>query len=145
MLALKKQLKENLGIQCELQPHSWDVFLRRVTEGKFQAGLLFWGTEIDDPIYTFNAFRFSNDGVMNPSKWENREFQDLLSSSEEEVSPFQRSMYLVKAETVLSQEMPVIPLFYRPFHAVVRNDFYIHSQQEPRDFYNLARGFYKRR
>jgi len=143
-IALKKQFKEKLGLECQLTPYSWNTFFQKMTEGKFQIGLLYWTTFVDDPMYTLNAFRFSKEGV-NFSKWEHQEFQSCLDLSEKETSPFQRSMHLMKAETILSQEVPVTPLFYRPSHAVIREDFYIQTHQTSRGFFNIARGFYTRR
>lgn len=141
---LKKQFKEKLGIECQLQPLPWSSFFQIMTEGKFQTGLMNWTTLVDDPIYTLNSFRFSKEGV-NFSKWENAEFQSLLDLSEEEISLFQRSLYLHKAETILSREAPVTPLFYLPSQALIRKDFHINNQQFPRGFFNLGRGFYQRR
>ena len=51
------------------------------------------------------------------------DFQQLLDLSDLEVSPFQGyqvSSLLMKAEKILSQEMPIIPLFYSPMQASVR-------------------------
>lgn len=143
-VALKKQLKEKLGIECQLYPYSWNSFFQRMSEGKFQTGLLYWTTLVDDPIYTLNAFKFAKEGV-NFSQWEHPDFQSCLDLSEKETSPFQRSMHLMKAEAILSQEVPVTPLFYRPSHAVIREDFYVQPNNASSGYFNIARGYSIRR
>ena len=80
--------------------------------------LVHWKDWIDEPIYTLNAFKFAHEEI-NFSSWENKEFQQLLDSSKKEANPFQRSSNLLKAEEILSHEMPAIPLFYQPYQALV--------------------------
>lgn len=139
---IKRQLEDIFGIDCQLQPLHWDALFRRMSDGKFQMGLMHWTMLIDDPAYTLNAFKFSKEGI-NFSKWENLEFQNLLDLSEEEINPFQRSSYLHKAEANLAENLPIVPLFYQPYQALVRSDF----QLIPAScgFFNIARGFYKKR
>jgi len=134
--SLEKQFKEKLGIVCQLQPLSWNAFFHKVIEGQFHVGLIHWTTPIDDPIYTLNAFRFAKEGV-NFSKWENIDFQRCLDLSEEENNPFLRSSHLFEAEKILSQEMPVTPLFYQSYQATVRKNLQINYKQTPFGFFNL--------
>lgn len=142
-LALKKYCEEVLGIPCYLQPFAWDTFFQRMTEGRFQVGLINWASLIDDPIFTLGSFKFSKEGV-NFSNWESADFQKLIDLSEEETSPFQRSLQLFNAEKILSQDVPVIPLTYHPAQSIVRSNFQ-NFQQPNGGFVNLSRGFFKRR
>ena len=77
-----------------------------------------WYSGIKDPIYTLNTFKFS-DEELNFSNWEQPEFQKLLNLSDQAINPFQRSSYLLQAEEILKQEVPVIPLFYQPHQALI--------------------------
>ena len=142
-LILKRQLKEFLGIECCLYPSLWDSFFQRITAGKFQMGLMHWISRVDDPIYNLNAFRFANEGI-NFSKWEDVEFQRLLNQSEEAINPFQRSSCLLRAEEILSQEMPTIPLYHQPSQAIIRSEFYT-KYKISRGYFNIARDFFKQK
>lgn len=135
-LCLEQQFKECLGIQCELHPLPWDTCFPRITEGKYQMGLMHWTSSVDDPIYTLNAFRFAQGGT-NFTKWENHRFQKLLKLSEGELNLFKRSSYLMHAEEILREEMPALPLFYQPDQALVRTKLHI-SHQGPGRPYNVG-------
>lgn len=123
-ILMKTQLKEILGLECQLKPVSYAQLFHQMFEGEFQMGLMHWTTWIDDPIYTLNAFRFAKE-ELNFAKWENPEFQRLFELSEQETNPFQRSSYLLQAEQILAQEMPVIPLFYQPSQVLLKNQWQI--------------------
>lgn len=140
---LKQQFKECLGIDLQLKPMPWNKLFNSVTKGDFQIGLLQWISWVDDPIYTLNTLRSQRD-EMNFAKWENSQFQDLVKMGEQEINPFQRSSYLHKAEEILSQELPLIPLFSYSHHALIAKDLHIH-QQTPCGAFQAARSYFKKR
>ena len=74
-------------------------------------GLMHWTAWVDDPIYTLNAFRYSGEAI-NFSHWENKEYQRLLDVAERTIDPQQRRHWLKMAEELLTDAMPVIPLFH---------------------------------
>lgn len=139
---IKQQLKECLGIDCELKSLPWTALFSKMTEGSYQMGLMHWTSWVDDPTYTLNAFR-SNKLEINFAKWENSVYQRLMDLSELEVNPFQRSSHLLKAEEVLCQEAPVIPLYYQPYQALVHRDLYV-SYKSPCGPFNIARSSFKK-
>ncbi len=140
-LSLKQQIEGCLGIQLELKPLPWDALFNKMTKGDFQLGLVLWTSRIDDPIYTLNGFKAHEEN--NCAKWDNANFQRLLDESEREMSPFQRSALLMKAEEILCREMPIIPLYYQPAQALVRKDLQVPRWTQCEPFY-LARSFYKK-
>jgi oligopeptide transport system substrate-binding protein len=113
---LKKQFETIFGIQCIVDPLPWSTLFHKMTNSEFHIGLMNWTSWVDDPIYTLNTFKF--DQKLNFPKWENTEYQKLLDLSDQENNPFQRSAYQLKAEMVLSREMPVIPLYHKPVRAI---------------------------
>ncbi len=141
---LKKQLKEHLDIDCQLQSFPWNLFFQNMSEGQFQMSLLNWMTPIKDPIGTLNIFKFSKEGINFP-RWEASEFQQLLDLSEKEINPLQRSSYLYQAEKVLAKEVPAIPLFYQPDQAIIRKNFQINYNQGFSGYFNQVNSFYKMR
>lgn len=138
---LQKQLQECLGITCSLKSLPLNGLFRKMTHGDFQMGLMHWTSRFDEPHYTLNGLKSANQEV-NFSKWENSEYQKLLTLSEQEVSLFKRSSYLHQAEELLSKEMPIIPLFYQPSQLLVRSNFDV-TYKTPVGPFNIARCFYK--
>jgi oligopeptide transport system substrate-binding protein len=140
---LKQQFKECLGIECHLKPLPWGEFFEKTSDGSFQLAFVHWNSWVADPSYILNIFKVSEEKI-NFSKWEHPAFQNLLDLSAREVNPFQRSSCLLQAEEILSQEMPIIPLFYQPAQALVRKElttFY----RSPCGPFNLARSFNKKK
>ena len=56
---------------------------------------------------------------------------------------FQRSSNLKKAEEILSQEMPIIPLFYQPYQALIKKELNVYCRA-PSGPFNIAKSFYKK-
>lgn len=133
---LKEQLKETLGLNCELKSLPWNKLFNQMTSGNFQLGLINWSPYIDDPLYTLNYFRFSTSNVAH---WENPDYQNLLHLSEQQINPFQRSSYLVKAEKQLRSEMPVIPIYYQPSLGLVKKNLQV--VQNLSGSFNIAKSF----
>lgn len=139
---LKQQFQEIFNIECVLKPLSWKAMLNRITNKDFQLSLINWTAWIDDPIYTLNVFKLA-DQELNFAKWENTEYRQLLDLSDQQINPFQRSSAQLKAEEILSREMPVIPLFHQPNKAVVKKNLHIVSGK-PNGPLNISRSFFKR-
>ncbi|MGA8163491.1 MAG: peptide ABC transporter substrate-binding protein, partial [Waddliaceae bacterium] len=118
---LKRQFEECFGIGCELHPLPWNEVFHRMTQGTYQMGVIHWISWLDDPISVLNGFRSAANQKVNFSRCESPDFEHYLDLSERELNPFQRSVYLTKAEETLIQEVPIIPLFYQPGQALVKD------------------------
>jgi len=118
---LKQQLEDCLGIKCELHPLTWNILFKNISSGNYQMGLMHWGNFVDDPIYTLGSFK-SRQSKLNFSKWHNTQFERFIQLSDQEINPYQRSLYLLEAEKILKQEMPIVPLFYQPYQALTKNN-----------------------
>ncbi len=118
---LQKTWKEAFGIECELKPLPWSSLFEHIVEGTFQISLISWSSWIDDPVYTLNAFRFAHEKI-NFAQWENPSFQALLEKADQEVNVDLRRQYLAKAEHILIQEMPVVPLYHQNCQALIRQN-----------------------
>ncbi|MFI5342619.1 MAG: peptide ABC transporter substrate-binding protein [Chlamydiales bacterium] len=133
---LKIQFKETLGLECELKSLPWNKLFNQMNSGNFQLGLMNWGPSIDDPLYMLNYFRFS---TSNVAQWESADYQNLLHLSEQQINPFQRSSFLIKAEKILRNEMPVIPIFYQPSLGLVNKNLKV--VQNLSGSFNVAKSF----
>lgn len=135
---LQRQFKECFGIDIEMKRLPWNKIFENTIQGDFQILLQHWSSKINDPIYTFNTFR-SKDGFPN---WEHPDFQKAIDLAEEEIDYFKRAIYFQQAEEILHREVPVIPLFYQPYQALIHENLHFTNKQTPAYFFNIARGFY---
>lgn len=138
---LKRQFEKCLGITCELEALPWGSVFSKMSTGNFQMGLMHWNSWVDDPIYILNIFKFKN-VETNFAKWEHPKFQQLLDLSQDANNPFQRSNYLFQAEELLSQEIPVIPLFFQPCQALVKEGLEV-IYRPPSGPFNTGKCFFK--
>lgn len=140
---IQEQLKKCFGIECELKPLPWNELFTHVTNGDFQITLINWSSWTKDQLYTLNAFRLANQEI-NPSKWEDAQFQKLLSLAEQESDSLKRAVHLKEAAKILYEQMPAIPLFYQSPQALVHKNLYVpnHNYKSPIDFFNLSRSYW---
>jgi len=108
---IQNQWEEAFGIKVKLDPLSKDRLFIQMFQGKFQFCGVNWASLIEDPIYMLDLFR-SGQGNVNVSRWVNEEYRKLLSESDNEQNPEKRKKLLIKAEKVLLEEMPIIPICF---------------------------------
>jgi ABC-type oligopeptide transport system substrate-binding subunit len=132
-LMLKKQWEELLGIYCRIEAHDWHTLFDKMTQGDYQIGGMTWKSLFNDPIYTFNAFKYRNDQI-NFSKWENQEYKSLLDMIERESCIDKRNEYFAQAEAILMKELPLIPIYYEIEKFTKRNDLQVPLNSAQIDF-----------
>lgn len=108
---LKKIWKNNFGIDCISEEYEWSSLFHKLINGVFQIGLVSWFSPVKDPAYTFNWFRYKED-FINTTNWESQEYQKLLYEADYQAEPIIRKTILQKAEKILMDEVPAVPLFY---------------------------------
>ena len=106
----QKQWKEVLGVDCQLEGYDWTTFFPKLTQGDYQIGGISWVSWINDPIYTLNSFRNPANRV-NFASWEDKGFQSILAQASHEICPKKRLQLFAKAEEILIDQVPVIPIF----------------------------------
>jgi oligopeptide transport system substrate-binding protein len=109
--AIQEQWHQNLGITVHLTHPDWKTHFTNVQAHDYQIGGMNWLSWIRDPLYILNTFRYRSDGI-NMSQWEDPKYQTLLANAEEELDRNKRLAYLHEAETMIMEEMPVIPLYF---------------------------------
>ncbi len=117
---IKQQWEEAFGIRIRLEPLDWGTAFSKMKQGDFHLCGILWRSLINDPVYILNSFRNSNENI-NLSKWENNTYQELLKWADYEVNTEKRLKYLAHAEKILLEEIPVLPVFYTDFRAIVKN------------------------
>ncbi len=106
-----EQWENAFGVVIERKSMSFKSLFTKIVRGEYQIGAMSWWPRIDDPLYTLDAFKAREEQINFP-KWENKTYQSLLERAYEERSSQKRRYLLAKAESILTREMPVIPLFH---------------------------------
>jgi len=109
-VAVSAMWKQVLGVATELVNEEWKVFVNNrkmgvVTE-VFRGG---WIADYGDPASFLDLF--VSDSALNNTFYANPEFDQTMAATQR-VSGLARMELLRKAESVLMQDMPVIPLYY---------------------------------
>ncbi len=109
--AIQKQWEQALGIQVKLQMLEPKVHFQKVKQKDFQLAIGNWVADFYDPVNFLEVFK-EKQASSNNTNWENSEYADLLTRSASIQDAQERKQHLSKAETILMQEMPVIPIFH---------------------------------
>lgn len=107
---VQQMWKEDLGIEVELTNKEWKVYLDELTGLNYQVARRGWIGDYTDP-HTFIELMSSKSGNNNTG-WKNEEYDKLLHESDRELDPQKRMALLQKAEEILLDEMPVIPIYF---------------------------------
>ncbi|MDP6959691.1 MAG: ABC transporter substrate-binding protein, partial [Planctomycetota bacterium] len=118
--AIRHMWKENLGIDVELVNKEWKVYLDELTALNYQVARRGWIGDYADP-HTFIELMSSKSGNNNTG-WKNKEYDKLLYKSDRELNPRKRIALLQKAEEILLDEMPVIPIYFYASQIMYRPD-----------------------
>ena len=109
-LAIQQMWKTELGIDIELFNQEWKVYLATRESGDFQIVRAGWIGDYDDPD-TFLSLLTSASG-NNHSGWSNAAYDALIAQSRSTRDRSTRNALFQKAETLLLDAMPVIPVYF---------------------------------
>lgn len=109
-IAIQEMWKKNLNIDIQILNQEWKVYLDSESAGEYQISRAGWIGDYVDPNNFLDMFIC--DGGNNRTGWCNEEYDDLIlkiapatKSHKERLEIFQ------KAETMLLDDMPVIPIY----------------------------------
>ncbi len=109
--AIQDQWRANLGIKITIRKDEWHSYYHAVSMGNYSIGFMSWRTNCPNPNYVMEAFENKKD-LVNKSFWENKEFQNVVKQARTTLGDIERVNQISKAETILMEEMPVIPLVF---------------------------------
>jgi oligopeptide transport system substrate-binding protein len=108
---LQKQWKECLGIQVQLAPISYQEHINRFYEGDYSMQIGHWISQYMDPVSILE--RFKDPSIMkNYPRFEYPNYSTLVGKINEEFDPLLRAELILEAEELLTQEMPLAPLYH---------------------------------
>lgn len=108
--------QDKLGINLNVNMNEWAAFNDQIQNGTFDIGYMAWFADVNDPYHMLSLMLSGNDGIH--TGWSNEEYDKLVEEGLASKDPAERLKKYEEAETILSEESPVIPMLY-----AVRNSF----------------------
>lgn len=107
--AIQVMWKQNLGIDVGLANQEWKVVLDSMRTRNYFLGRFSWSADYDDP----NTFLelWQTDNGNNETGWSNKSYDELIVAAGKELNQKKRLELFKKAEDILMDELPVIPVF----------------------------------
>lgn len=138
--AVQNMWKENLNIDAKVNQLEWGVFMNTTRGDKnFQIARSGWMGDYNDPMTFLDTFLSYS--PQNTGSYYNKEYEDLVKSALTNGDKISRMETLHKAEDVLMEDMPFIPVYFYNRVILVRpelKDIMISSTIPPRFFYSYV-------
>ena len=120
-VAIQAMLKENINIESNLRTVQTSVWFDEAAAGNFDLAISAIVSSLMDPSDYFTAWYGAN-GPQNYSGWNNEQFQALTKQIDRELDDTKRKAMVRKAEDILEQDPPLIPISYEQIYDVCRWD-----------------------
>jgi oligopeptide transport system substrate-binding protein len=116
--ALQEMWKNHLGIKISVLNQEWQVYLDAQRKKNYDIALAGWVGDYPDPTTFLNMFR-TGDG-NNETGYASAEYDRLVNGAASEADAAARLRMLNQAETLLLQDMPVVPIYWRVHYYLMR-------------------------
>jgi len=107
--AVQSMWKEYLGLEVELVNVDWKTYLQKEKNGDFLISRAGWIGDYPDPN-SFLDMMVTGRG-NNKTGWGNPEYDNLIKKAASATSNDLRNSYFDKAENILMDELPIIPIY----------------------------------
>ena len=108
---LQEQLRQNLGIDLQIETLEEGAFFDRFFEGDFQVTWLSWFADYADPE-NWLPQQFSTDGGFNVLGYSNSEADELFALAAAELDQAQRLALYDHAHRIIIQDQAITPVFH---------------------------------
>ena len=108
--AIQDMWKTNLGINVELKNEEWAVFQDTRNNFNYSIARHGWIADYNDPMTFLDMW--VTDGGQNNAGYSNPEYDELINQAKVELDGVKRSELLHEAESILMEDMPVLPIYY---------------------------------
>jgi oligopeptide transport system substrate-binding protein len=116
--AVQAMWKQTLGIPVGVTNLEWASYLDATAKLRYQVAVRNWIGDYPDPSTFLNCYR-SGDG-NNRTGWSSGPYDRLLAAAQGEGDPAARLRLLSRAEAILLDEAPVIPVYQFVTHELVK-------------------------
>lgn len=108
---VQEQWREVLGIPVQIHAVERKVFYDRTSKRNFQLAVGSWTADFSDSMNFLDIFKFKAGGSNNTG-WENLKYRSLLDQAMDTSDVEERKALFRECESILMEEMPIIPLFH---------------------------------
>jgi len=115
---IQQMWKEALGIHIELENVEWKVYQSRRKNRQYDIARAEWVADYVDPSSFLDVWL--SGGGNNHAGWSSVEYDALLQKAAQTTDPLQRLDYFQRAETILMDELPIIPLLFLPSKSLIQ-------------------------
>lgn len=109
--AIQQMWKENLGIDIIISTEEFAITLGNLRDKNYEIARMGWTGDYNDPMTILDTHL--SYGAINFSGFDNIEYDFLIDLAKSTADMEARMDALSKAENILMDEMPIIPLYYR--------------------------------
>lgn len=109
--AIQGQWLKALGIRVKLENKEWKVFLDDVEKHQFQIARMGAVASFSDPVTFLDLYKYKTNSNNHP-QWNDPLYTELMEKADQITSPAERMALLKQAETLLIEQMPIIPLYF---------------------------------
>src|SRR6058998_3201558 len=132
-VAIQAMLKEHINIETNLRTVQTSVWFDEAAAGNFDLAISAIVSSLMDPSDYFTAWYGAN-GPQNYSGWNNEQFQALAKQIERELDDTKRKAMVRKAEDIMEQDPPLIPISYEQIYDAYYNKV---KGQNPSTFFGI--------
>lgn len=116
--AAQAMWRKTLGVSVAVLNMEWKVMLSELNQGNFDMARSGWAADYPEPSTFLTVFLGS--GGQNDSGWQNAEYDALIERALSEPDQAERNALYAKAERILLDELPVIPMYQSSKVALIR-------------------------
>lgn len=116
---LQQQWFEALGVKINIESVDFKTLHEKARSSNYSIMLFAWLADCYDPMNILERM-ISKDNIRNYSKWENQEYNALLEKSNHAATPEERMQYMVQAEALMLDNMPITPIHHWNFAFLVQ-------------------------
>lgn len=109
--AVQEQWRKAFGVEVKLEAFEQKVYFDKLSKRDFQLAASSWIADFKDPVNFLDIFKYKMGGSNNTS-WEHPRYTALLDLAKTATDPQQRLNFLKEGESILIEEMPILPLFH---------------------------------
>lgn len=117
---LQENLRNILGVEVVITPVPFATRLDRSKKGDFEAVVSLWAPDYDDPMTFMDMFL--SDGPFNEVKYTNSKYDACIKEAQKSNDNEKRMQLMAKAEKILMEDMPIIPLYHRTKAYVINEE-----------------------
>jgi peptide/nickel transport system substrate-binding protein len=132
-VAVQAMLKEHINIECNLRVVQTSVWFDEAQAGNFDLAISAIVSTLMDPSDIFSAW-YGKGGPQNYSRWTNPAFHDLAAQVDRELDDNRRKTLVRKAEEILEDDPPLIPVAYEQIYDAYYNRV---RGQNPSTFFGI--------